>query len=148
MGAVLQQADSSGVNSQAETHDGTLVRRLTPEDELLLARMERHREAAFRECSGLLEQRGIDATLVEVEQLFDGESIFFYFLGDVTPEIEKLTRELAEAYDAKVKFRQFVDAVERGCGPDCGTEAAEGCGSDGGCSTCAVAAACQVKPTD
>ena len=69
-------------------------------------------------------------------------SVFTFFLGEVSPQIEILTRELAEAYESKVQFRQFTDAVERGCGPDCGTDAAAGCGTSGGCSTCAIASAC------
>ena len=80
---------------------------------------------------------------MDVEHLFDGASLYFYFLGEVTSQIEAITRELADAYDSKVQFRQFADAVERGCGPDCGTEAAEGCGT--GCSSCAIASACQTR---
>lgn len=123
--------------------DGTLLRYLAPEDDLLLARLDKNKEEAFDECVSLLEDRNIKATLMDVEHLFDGESIYFYFLGEVTPEIEAITRELAEAYDSRVQFRQFADAVERGCGPDCGTEAAEGCGT--GCSSCSIAAACNVR---
>lgn len=121
--------------------DGSLLRAVTVEDDLLIARMERNREEAYTECTNRLHQRNIDASLMEVEHLFDGQSIYFYFLGEVTPEIESVTAELAEAYETKVQFREFTDAVERGCGPDCGTESAEGCGT--GCSSCAVASACK-----
>ena len=79
--------------------------------------------------------------LLDVEQLFDGQSIYFYFLGDVPPEVEALTAELAEVYEAKVKMRQFSQALVEGCGPGCGTEAA-GQGACGTCTSCAVAGAC------
>ncbi len=140
VGVVLGPADTS---ENRPPFDGTLIRRVTIEDDLLIARLERNKEAALRECESLLAQRRLPATLVDVEQLFDGQSLFFYFLGEVTPEIEKITRDLAEAYDSKVQFRQFADAVTRGCGPDCGTETAAGCGT--ACSTCAIAAACSSK---
>ena len=86
-----------------------------------------------------------DATVVAsmfatLDEMFDGRTIWFHFLGEVTPEIEQLTAELAQLYEAKVKFRQFTDALVNGCGPNCGTEAAEG-GCDS-CTTCAVSGAC------
>jgi hypothetical protein len=89
-----------------------------------------------------LKDRALDAVLIDVEHLFDGQSIYFYFLGEVTPEIEAVTGELAETYETKVRFREFVDAVERGCGPNCGTAEAAGCGPTG-CGSCAVASACR-----
>jgi cell fate regulator YaaT (PSP1 superfamily) len=120
--------------------DGSLLRRVAPEDDLLLARLERDREKAFNRCARLLDERRLGVTLVDVEHLFDGRSLFFYFLGEVTPQVEALTQELAETYETTVRFRQFADALQRGCGPDCGTETASGCGS--ACSSCSVAAAC------
>lgn len=119
--------------------DGALLRKVTVEDDLLLARLERNRDAAYRACEERLVQRGIPAILVDVEHLFDGQSLLFYFLGDTTPELDELTSELAEVYEAKVQFRQFTETLTAGCGPGCGTEEAEhGCQS-GACSTCAVA---------
>ena len=127
-----------------ETHvsdtEGLLLRRVTTEDDLLLARLEKNRQAAYRACVDLLEQRQIEVQLMDVEHLFDGQSLYFYFLGEMTPEIEQVTSELAEAYDTKVQFREFTDAVTRGCGPDCGTAAASGCGD--GCASCSIASAC------
>jgi cell fate regulator YaaT (PSP1 superfamily) len=140
VGEVLGRAEPGDTRPP---YDGTLLRRVTTEDDLLIARLERNKAEALHECESLLAQRRLPATLVDVEQLFDGQSIFFYFLGEVTPEIERITRELAEAYDSKVQFRQFTDAVARGCGPDCGTEDAAGCGI--GCATCSIASACSSK---
>jgi cell fate regulator YaaT (PSP1 superfamily) len=138
LGEVLKASTSEGGSADV---DGSLLRAVTVEDDLMIARMERNREEAYAECVDRLDQRQIDASLMEVEHLFDGQSIYFYFLGEVTPEIESVTAELAEAYETKVQFREFTDAVERGCGPDCGTESAAGCGT--GCSSCAVASACK-----
>ena len=138
VGEVLSSDNRDNV---VEPPDGQLLRAVTVEDDLLLHRLEKNRENAYAACVELLEQRQIEATLMDVEHLFDGSSLYFYFLGNVTSEIESVTRELAETYEAKVQFREFTDAVERGCGPDCGTETAEGCGT--GCSSCAVASACK-----
>jgi cell fate regulator YaaT (PSP1 superfamily) len=123
--------------------DGTLLRGVSVEDDLLLARLQQHREEAFQACRRLLRERQIAATLVDVEHLFDGQSLFFYFLGETTPELDAVTAELAQIYEAKVQFQRFADSLEQGCGPGCGTsEAANGC-SSGGCSTCSVVDACR-----
>jgi cell fate regulator YaaT (PSP1 superfamily) len=127
-----------------EPSEGSVLRRVTVEDDLLLARLEKNREAAYRACEERLCQRGIPAVLVDVEHLFDGQSLLFYFLGDTTPELDELTAELAEVYEAKVQFRQFTDTLTAGCGPGCGTDEAENGCQSGACSTCA--AACGVKP--
>ena len=122
--------------------DGLLLRRVTVEDELLLARLDRRRDEAFQACVTLLERRGLLAVLVDVEHLFDGKSLYFYFLGEVSPEVESVTAELAAVYEAEVQFEQFAETLSEGCGPDCGTDAAAGgCGPQG-CVSCAVAEAC------
>jgi hypothetical protein len=125
--------------------DGSILRGVTIEDQLLAARLEKNRQEAFDACVRLLDERGIPAVLMDVEHLFDGGSLVFYFLGEVTPVLEALTAELAEAYDSQVQFRKFAETVDVGCGPGCGTEDAEGHGCTS-CSTgCAIAGACGTK---
>ncbi len=124
--------------------DGSLLRGVTPEDDLLIARLEKNKGAAFRACSRTIAERGFSAVLMDVEHLFDGRSLYFYFLGEVTPELDAITDELAERYEANVQFRKFAEAVTAGCGPGCGTEAATGSGcATGGCSTCAASTLCK-----
>lgn len=126
----------------AELLDGSLLRQVTPEDELILARIEKNRQRAYRACCALLAERGLSAVLLEVEHLFDGQGLYFYFLGEVPPEIETLTTQLAEAYEAKVQFRRFTQTLAEGCGPDCGTHSASGPGCGSACGSCAIAGAC------
>lgn len=139
VGEVLADVDCGTFDS-----DGAVLRRISIEDDLLLARLQRNKDEAYAACTTLLAERGIPAVLMDVEHLFDGRSLYFYFLGDVTPEIESLTSELASTYDSAVQFQKFAETLTDGCGPCCGTEDAEGsgCGS-GGCSSCAVASACK-----
>ena len=122
--------------------DGTLLRPVTAEDELLLARIQRRRQQAFRACAQLVASQGLPVVLMDVEHLFDGQSLYFYFLGDITEDVKALTEELTGVYEARVQFRKFTQTLINGCGPDCGTEeAAGGCGTDG-CSSCALSGAC------
>lgn len=122
-------------------HAGQILRGATAEDHLLWNRLQKHRIAALDACQDTILQRNIATTLMDCEVLFDGQSIFFYFLGEISPELEALTQELADAYEAKAQLQQFADALTLGCGPDCGTDAAA-C-SSGGCSTCSIASACK-----
>ncbi len=125
--------------------DGDLLRGITVQDELLQARLEKNRQEAYAACAAMLAESGVPAVLVDVEHLFDGQGLFFYFLGDVTPALEAYTGRLAETYEAKVQFRKFTETLIEGCGPGCGTEEAKGQGGCESCSSCAVAGACGTK---
>ncbi|HEX5471805.1 MAG TPA: PSP1 C-terminal domain-containing protein [Lacipirellulaceae bacterium] len=125
--------------------DGELLRGVTVQDELLQARLEKHRQDAYSACAALLAEKNISAVLVDVEHLFDGQGLFFYFLGDVTPELEGLTERLADTYEAKVQFRKFTETLIEGCGPGCGTDEVKGRGGCESCTSCAVAGACGTK---
>lgn len=148
MGTVLNlvpraDQDACSAHDAAET-DGTIIRRATPEDHLLGARLEKNRLAALQDCERILADRFPSVLLMDVDLLFDGQTIFFYFLGDVpdefADEVERLTAELAAAYEAKVELRRFAESLTSGCGPDCGTESG---GGSGGCSGCVLAGNCR-----
>lgn len=126
--------------------DGALLRGMTVEDELLAARLNKNRDAAYDACQARLDDLGLQVSLMDVEHLFDGQSLVFYFLGDTDPRLETITAELAEVYEAKVQFRSFAEAVTVGCGPGCGTEEATGGGCTSCATGCAVAGACATKP--
>lgn len=143
-----QQNGSQQDTSQQNERLGTVIRKAAPEDHLLWARIEKNRTAAIQQCESMLAKRLPDyptLRLMDVEILFDGRSIFFYFLGEISsalaPKLEALTTELAAAYEAKSELRKFGDAMIAGCGPDCGTQ--EACGENGACSGCAISAACK-----
>jgi cell fate regulator YaaT (PSP1 superfamily) len=125
--------------------DGDILRGMTVQDDLLHARLEKHRHEAYDACAALLAQNHSPAVLVDVEHLFDGQGLFFYFLGDVTPALESYTERLAEAYETKVQFRKFTETLIEGCGPGCGTDEVKGRGGCETCSSCAVAGACGTK---
>jgi len=142
VGEVLAEPDPS---DGPFTPVGQVLRRMSVQDDLLEARLDRRRHEAFAACQQLLGESGVEAALVDVEHLFDGEGLFFYFLGDTPPEASEITSRLAETYEAAVEFRKFAETLEEGCGPGCGTEEAKGQGGCAICTSCAVASACGVK---
>jgi len=132
-------------DSKQARRDGMILRGMTVADHLLETRLLMRRDEAFDACQQRLSELSLPVTLVDVEHLFDGASVFFYFLGDAPAELDDIANELAETYDAQTQFRAFSNAVVTGCGPDCGTELANG----GGCASCdtgcAVASACGTR---
>ncbi len=104
---------------------------MTPQDHLLAARLDQRRDEAYDACVAMLAEEGHSAVLMDVEHLFDGRGLYFHFLGDVPPEVEQLTTQLAEAYEAKAQIGRFAETLSEGCGPGCGTEEAKG---QGGCA--------------
>lgn len=139
IGEVLREPDGELAMSLA---DGDVVRGMTVADELLAARLEQNRHAAFSACAEQLAAAAPDVTLMEVEHLFDGQTLVFYFLGDPTPKVERLTADLAETYDAQAQLGRFAATLAEGCGPGCGTEDAAGHGCTSCAVGCAVAGAC------
>jgi cell fate regulator YaaT (PSP1 superfamily) len=125
--------------------DGEILRRMTVEDQLLAARLAKHRVRALASCQAFLDERRLPLTLVDVEPLFDGSSVVFYFLGEPGRDIDPWLAELAEAYDAHAQIRAFAEAVTQGCGPGCGTAAAGGPGCSTCAESCAAAGACGVR---
>jgi cell fate regulator YaaT (PSP1 superfamily) len=143
IGEVLSPAEGD-VGGELQEAEGEVLRRVTVEDNLLIARLEKNRLQAYEACCQRLAERGSSAVLLDVEHLFDGRSLYFYFLGETTPDLDALTAELAEAYEAKAQLQKFAETLTAGCGPNCGTDEATGCGS-GTCSTCSVLSACGSK---
>ena len=137
-GNVLCTLNDHEVNHQ--DIDGQLLRFIGSEDEMILERLERHRDKAFQACQQLITQHELPSVLVDVEHLFDGESVYFYFLGEIDPQLEKLTQELANTYESKVRFKKFAETLANGCGPDCGT-GESGCAA-GSCGSCALSGNC------
>jgi len=142
VGEVLAEPEN---REAIEAVDGQILRRMTVQDDLLEARLQRRRHEAFEACQQLLEESAVPAALVDVEHLFDGEGLFFYFLGDPPQQATEITNRLAETYEAAVEFRKFADTLTEGCGPGCGTEEAKGQGGCASCTSCAVASACGIR---
>jgi cell fate regulator YaaT (PSP1 superfamily) len=131
--------------SEAAAQDGVILRGMTIEDQLLEVRLRKNREAAYAACAGRLTDLKLDVSLVDVEHLFDGRTLVFYFLGRQTPKLETVTSELAAIYDTQVQFQAFADTLTKGCGPGCGMDEASGQGCQSCATGCAVAGACGTR---
>lgn len=118
-----------------------ILRRVTREDSMLIERLRRHKTEAVQRCQEVLAQSESDAVLLDVDHLFDGNSLVLHFLGPVDALGRELTDEIVRQYEAEVQSIRLSELMNHGCGPGCGDDAAEGsgCGTKGGCATCSVA---------
>ena len=140
LGEVMEPVDSGAA-------DGDVIRRTTQQDQLLAARLRRNADDAFTACEQLLTELDSPPTLLDVELMFDGQGLYFYFLGDVSDEVDTMTSKLAIAYEAHAQIARFSETLEAGCGPDCGTAESSGCGTSN-CASCAVVDACRTPSAD
>ena len=76
--------------------EGEILRRVTVEDDLLIARLEKHHHEAFTACCDLLAEHDVPAVLVDVEHL--------------SPEV--VDPERGERRPDGLNLRQRVDALE------------------------------------
>lgn len=144
VGLVLGPADDSDCGSNMA--DGKVLRRMTPEDELLWGHLRQLGEATYHSCATWLEQQQLSAVLLEVEPLLDGRTLYFHFLSEVDDDVQQHLDMLVGLYEQNVQQSKFAKLLEHGCGPGCGTsQAKNGCGSRGGCAVCKVAGACGTK---
>jgi hypothetical protein len=140
-----REASISRDTSNSEDSVVRILRATSDEDELLLRRLDRHKRKAVESCREALLTSGSSATLLEVDQIFDGGTLLMHFLGPVDELAQSITEKIVEQYESVVRSRHFAKLLQTGCGPDCGTEQGGGCGTSGGCGSCGIAGACGTK---
>lgn len=123
---------------------GQLIRPMSDNDRLIARRLQQFRDRAVSACEKMLVEMQVPAVLVDAEQLFDGEGLYFHFLGPVDESLNPVLEKLAAVYEQKIRFRQFAERLAEGCGPGCGTSKS-GCATTGGCSGCALPGGCGSK---
>ncbi len=122
--------------------DGQLLRPMEPADRFLWEHLQRLAAAAHAQCSTWLASQPDPLVLIEVEPLLDGRTLYFHFLSDVPDTVQEYVQRLASIYEQQVQESEVAQRLQTGCGPGCGTAAAGGCGTAGGCAVCSVADSC------
>jgi cell fate regulator YaaT (PSP1 superfamily) len=112
--------------SEAEEIVGELLRKVTPVDRDKLADIVESRQVAeFETCEELIKKHELPMKLVEVEHLFGGHKIIFYFMADGRVDFRELVRDLAKEYRTRIEMRQIGvrdEARLRGMIGPCGSE--------------------------
>lgn len=83
-----------------------VVRRATDRDRQQRDRNESRRERAFRKCQELIVRHELPMKLIDIEYVFDGSSITFYFTAEGRVDFRALVRDLASALKTRIELRQ------------------------------------------
>src|SRR5438477_8302243 len=107
LGEVLCPATPRAVQLLAEPTKGRIVRTLTPDDLASRDRLRKLEEEELESCCKFVAQRKLQMELVDVEHLFGGERLVFYFLAEKRVDFRELVKDLARAFQTRIEMRQI-----------------------------------------
>ncbi len=83
-----------------------VIRRATDRDKGQLERNQARRDTARQKCLELIRKHNLQMKLVDVDYVFDGNSITFYFTSDGRVDFRELVKDLASALKTRIEMRQ------------------------------------------
>jgi cell fate regulator YaaT (PSP1 superfamily) len=107
VGEVLCDASPRAVGLIADPSGGRVVRLLSPDDRTQAERLRQAEADEFGVCQKFVAQRKLQMELVDVEHLFGGERIIFYFLAEKRVDFRELVKDLARTYQTRIEMRQI-----------------------------------------
>jgi cell fate regulator YaaT (PSP1 superfamily) len=106
-GEILCEATPRAVSMLTEPTRGQIVRTMTQADDDHALNLHSCEEAEFARCGEFVSQRKLQMELVDVEHLFGGERIVFYFLAEKRVDFRELVKDLAREYRTRIEMRQI-----------------------------------------
>ena len=107
-GTVLSQSTSrTGEWLGDRKKVGRVLRFASDEDRRSRDEVAEREKGFFTDANKLISDRKLQMKLVDVEQVFGGERIVFYYLAEKRVDFRKLVRELAREFDARIEMRQM-----------------------------------------
>jgi cell fate regulator YaaT (PSP1 superfamily) len=107
VGQVLCEANPRALELLAERTQGQILRPVGQDDLLQIDRLRKAEVQEFESCRGFIQQRSLQMELVDVEHLFGGERIVFYFLAEKRVDFRELVKDLARAFQTRIEMRQI-----------------------------------------
>lgn len=84
-----------------------VMRRIGPEDMLLIRRNKKREEEAFHLCEKLIAEHGLPMKLIRVAYLHGGNKGIFYFAAEGRIDFRALVRDLARLLHVRIEMRQI-----------------------------------------
>ena len=84
-----------------------VIRKATEEDGRMRAEYASREPEAFRICEEMIRDHGLDMKLVNVEYIFNGTKVIFYFTADERVDFRELVRDLASRFRTRIELRQI-----------------------------------------
>ena len=91
----------------ARDQKGQILREVTEDDRLKLDELRLQERHEFAGCSELIAQFKLPMQLVDVERLFGGERLVFYYLSENRVDFRELVKSLAGRFHTRIEMRQI-----------------------------------------
>ena len=106
MGRLIRRLDRE-LSPDAKVKPRSILRKAGDEDMARYRRLKEDEERFQREVVGTIRKHGLAMKVVDVECLFDGGKITFYFTADHRVDFRALVRDLASRYRTRIELRQI-----------------------------------------
>jgi cell fate regulator YaaT (PSP1 superfamily) len=106
-GEVLCPATPQAIAAIPEPTRGELMRIATNEDRAKLKQLGELREMDYAAGTRLITQHKLPMQLVDVERIFGGERIVFYFLSENRVDFRELVKSMAREFHTRIELRQI-----------------------------------------
>jgi cell fate regulator YaaT (PSP1 superfamily) len=107
VGEVLCEATPKAHEWMTEPTQGQIIRSVSFDDLQSIDRLREKEAQEFDACLRFIAQRQLPMALVDVEHLFGGERIVFYFLSEKRVDFRELVKDLAREFQTRIEMRQI-----------------------------------------
>jgi cell fate regulator YaaT (PSP1 superfamily) len=106
MGRLAKHIDGE-LQFDTKSKPRSILRKASSEDLTRFKRLKEDEALYQKEVVGLIAKHGLEMKVVDVECLFDGGKITFYFTADHRVDFRALVRDLASRYRTRIELRQI-----------------------------------------
>jgi cell fate regulator YaaT (PSP1 superfamily) len=107
VGEILCPATPQVIAAIPEPTHGDVLRVATPEDRKKLHEIQELRNADHTVGTRLILQHSLAMQLVDIERIFGGERMVFYFLSESRVDFRELVKSLAREFHTRIELRQI-----------------------------------------
>lgn len=107
IGQILCPANPRTIGMLVEPTRGLILRALTDEDRSRVERLREQQNHEYELGKRLVRERRLQMEMVDVEHLFGGERIIFYFLAEKRVDFRDLVKDLARELQSRIELRQI-----------------------------------------
>lgn len=107
IGQVLCEATEQAIAQMNQPSSGTILRRVTPEDAMQMARILDSKASKIDVCLREVKQLGLDLKLVELELLLGGERLIIYYVAEDRVDFRELVKRLAGEFQTRIEMNQI-----------------------------------------
>ncbi|MBD3674643.1 MAG: signal peptidase [Planctomycetaceae bacterium] len=86
---------------------GRILRVIDDQDTKSRDELESKERHEFSRCGELIAERKLQMDLVDVEHIFGGERIIFYYLAENRVDFRELVKDLAREFNTRIEMRQI-----------------------------------------